>query len=576
MQITKVHIKGFRNFDDVWIYAGNPSLLIGPNDSGKTNFLTTLRLLFDRSYSDMDLDLLDSDYNIYSKAQTVEITAFMENVTEDCLRSVFDGKIKDGNLILQYRKSKESEYELSAGFSDETMVPLQSRTYLRRLNMQYVNTNRDLFSFLRHERKRLLEISRSKLTQEQVKNDEKLRNQIQQGLDVINSEINDLTSISMALESVNDQLQQLSIGNEDQRVRFIASNSDAERLLQNISLAATSGQDYLTIGGDGRNNQIFIATWIAEQKILNEKDHVTFYAIEEPEAHLHPHQQRNLAEYLSSFTDSQVFLTTHSPHIAENFATKQIIRLYQKNKITEASSQQPGSKSNPYIDLGYRLNVMSAEVLFSSGVFLVEGVSEVMLFKALAQELSLDLDRFNISILAVEGVGFKPYIHLLDELSIPWVLRTDNDVFSKNNESYYAGISRALGILEEFGEAFDGDSYIEPWSSTRIPDAAKQKNKMICKKLQDKNIYLSNEDLENDLARSPIGKDLKEYYKVRRVNQVVKKMQQRKAENMFQFLSERQKCLKKLNQSDIVAPLRKLREMVQERMHPQNDNKAHF
>ena len=576
MQITKVHIKGFRNFDDVWIYTGNPSLLIGPNDSGKTNFLTALRLLFDRSYSDMDLDLLDSDYNIYSKAQTVEITVFMENITEDCLRSVFDGKIKDGNLILQYRKNKESEYELSAGFSDETMVPLQSRIYLRRLNMQYVNTNRDLFSFLRHERKRLLEISRSKLTQEQAKNDEKLRNQIQQGLDAINSEINDLTSISMALESVNDQLQQLSIGNEDQRVRFIAGNSDAERLLQNISLAATSGQDYLTIGGDGRNNQIFIATWIAEQKILNEKDHVTFYAIEEPEAHLHPHQQRKLAEYLSSFTNSQVFLTTHSPHIAENFATKQIVRLYQRNKITQASSQQPNSKSNPYIDLGYRLNVMSAEVLFSSGVFLVEGVSEVMLFKALAQELLLDLDRFNISILAVEGVGFKPYIHLLDELSIPWVLRTDNDVFSKNNKSYYAGVSRALGILEESGEVLDGDSYIEPWSSTRIPDAAKQKNEMVCIKLQDKNIYLSNEDLENDLARSPIGKDLKEYYKVRRVNQVVKKMQQRKAENMFQFLSERQKCLKKLNQSDIVAPLRKLKEMVQERMHTQNDNKAHF
>lgn len=246
-------------------------------------------------------------------------------------------------------------------------------------------------------------------------------------------------------------------------------------------MAATSGQDYLTIGGDGRNNQIFIATWIAEQKILNEKDHVTFYAIEEPEAHLHPHQQRKLAEYLSSFTDSQVFLTTHSPHIAENFATKQIIRLHQKNKITKASSQHPGSKSNPYIDLGYRLNIMSAEVLFSSGVFLVEGVSEVMFFKALAQEISLDLDRFNISILAVDGVGFKPYIHLLNELSIPWVLRTDNDVFLKNDEFYYAGISRALGILEEFGEVLDGDTYIGTWSGTRIPDTAKQKMKWCVK-----------------------------------------------------------------------------------------------
>ena len=199
-----------------------------------------------------------------------------------------------------------------------------------------------------------------------------------------------------------------------------------------------------------------------------------------------------------------------------------------------------------------------------------------MFFKALAQEISLDLDRFNISILAVDGVGFKPYIHLLDELSIPWALRTDNDIFFKDNEFYYAGISRALGILEEFGKALDGDTYIEPWSSTRIPDAAKQKNEMVCKKLKDKNIFLSKKDLENDLARSTIGKDLKEYYRVRRVDQVVKKMQQRKAENMFQFLYKKHECLKKLSQSDFILPLLKLRKIVQERTHLQNDNKADF
>lgn len=99
---------------------------------------------------------------------------------------------------------------------------------------------------------------------------------------------------------------------------------------------------------------------------------------------------------------------------------------------------------------------------------------------------------------------------------------------------------------------------------------------MVCKKLQDKNIFLSKKDLENDLARSLIGKDLKEYYKVRRVDQVVKKMQQRKAENMFRFLYEKHKCLRKLNQSDIIVPLLKLRKIVQERTHPQNDNKADF
>ena len=56
------------------------------------------------------------------------------------------------------------------------------------------------------------------------------------------------------------------------------------------------------------------------------------------------------------------------------------------------------------------LNALSAETFFSDGVFLVEGTSEVLFYTALARELKLDLDRHNISILSVEGVGFKPYV----------------------------------------------------------------------------------------------------------------------------------------------------------------------
>ena len=101
--------------------------------------------------------------------------------------------------------------------------------------------------------------------------------------------------INSALDHVNQELDELSIHNEDQNIKFVAGESDADKLLKNLKLAYSSEDHILTLGGDGRNNQIFLATWIAKQNIQKDIDCVTFYAIEEPEAHLHPHQQRKLS-----------------------------------------------------------------------------------------------------------------------------------------------------------------------------------------------------------------------------------------------------------------------------------------
>ena len=45
MQIEKVRIKGFRNFVDEEIVFAQQTLIIGPNDIGKTNLLYALRIL---------------------------------------------------------------------------------------------------------------------------------------------------------------------------------------------------------------------------------------------------------------------------------------------------------------------------------------------------------------------------------------------------------------------------------------------------------------------------------------------------------------------------------------------------
>lgn len=584
MQIDKIHLKGFRNFDNEEIVLQKKTLIIGANDVGKTNLLYALRLLFDKSINEHDLELSDSDYNAYSNASSIEITATLCDVTEDCLLSAFAGAVKDGTLIIRYTNSKGGSYKIFIGYSEDTLYEIPARQYIKRLNMQCVDTNRDLFSFLRREKAKMLQLSKEKATPDATDEDKHTIANIQASLDTINNQISSLHYVSSALENVNSELSDLSIHNEDQLVRFVAGNSAADKILDDLVLAYSSGETPLSIGGDGRNNQIFLATWIAKQRMQENVDHVTIYAIEEPEAHLHPHQQRKLSEYIQKNFSEQIIVTSHSPHIASKFEPGSIVRLYSKNKLTFAACGGCSQAlKTVYSNFGYRLNALSSETFFSDAVFLVEGASEVLFFTALAQEIGVDLDRYNISILSVEGIGFKPYVAICDALSIPWALRTDNDIFSKPTKAptkkYYAGITRAMGIIEQIGDKETG--LLEYWKNFNeknewllnedIPEEAKTLNSYCREHLKQLGIYISDIDLEYDLANSVLRPQLLSFYNKRATSTLVKAMQTKKAENMFSFLIANHSFLSGLKDTAIATPLISLKKLVAERVHP-NEN----
>ena len=56
MRLEKLRIKGFCNFNDTEIVFQEKSLIIGANDVGKTNLIYALRLLFDKTLSERDLE----------------------------------------------------------------------------------------------------------------------------------------------------------------------------------------------------------------------------------------------------------------------------------------------------------------------------------------------------------------------------------------------------------------------------------------------------------------------------------------------------------------------------------------
>ncbi len=153
MQIGWIRIEGFRNYDNETINLADKSLIIGANDVGKTNLIHALRILFDKSLSDKDLELSDSDYNAYTESNRIIITVCIENITEDCLRSIFVGDIKEDTTYIQYVNEKEGDYTIYSGPSEDLLQLKPGRFYIKRLNLEYVNSNRNLFSFIAKNKK---------------------------------------------------------------------------------------------------------------------------------------------------------------------------------------------------------------------------------------------------------------------------------------------------------------------------------------------------------------------------------------------------------------------------------------
>lgn len=69
-------------------------------------------------------------------------------------------------------------------------------------------------------------------------------------------------------------------------------------------------------------------------------------------------------------------------------------------------------------------------------------------------------------------------------------------------------------------------------------------------------------DLEEDLYKSCINSDLKDFYfPCQEDEEIVKDMKKRKASRMYEFLKENKSCLVKLSFDDLALPLLKAKKL---------------
>lgn len=164
----------------------------------------------------------------------------------------------------------------------------------------------------------------------------------------------------------------------------------------------------------GTLNVLYLVLLLEDMYRNKIKTQQIILALEEPEAHVHPHVQRSLFRYFIEASQQEktnsLIVTTHSPHIVSVSPISDIIVLREQDNVgTKPYFVNKNDFSEAeLLDIQRYLDVNRGELIFARSVILVEGATEKFLLPVFAQSMGIDFDHLGISVLSVEGVCKHP------------------------------------------------------------------------------------------------------------------------------------------------------------------------
>jgi putative ATP-dependent endonuclease of OLD family len=212
------------------------------------------------------------------------------------------------------------------------------------------------------------------------------------------------------LKGVRDELEArmsrfVKLGDGDKATSFFASDLTRQHLREVVSLFIATKPDahllpFHRLGTGSLNLLVFaLLTFIAD---LKDKQSAIF-AMEEPEIALPPHTQRRVMRF--ALTEmGQVIATSHSPYVIEQFEPDKIVILERDagGTLTGRPAMKPGLAPK-----GFRKQRRQfAEALLANAVLVLEGGTEVALFREAARILENSLGPAAYLHPDLEGLSF--------------------------------------------------------------------------------------------------------------------------------------------------------------------------
>lgn len=187
-----------------------------------------------------------------------------------------------------------------------------------------------------------------------------------------------------------------------------------------------------TYNGLGYNNLIYMSLLLAKMQADSSITYMkrnakvlTFLAVEECEAHLHPAMQYKFLQFLQDNKANghvrQIFMTTHSTQIASAVKLDDLICLTSPKlgqidvgypRVIYNGNNANDVKSKQYVQRF--LDATKADMFFANRLIFVEGVAEELLLPVFAKYLGKNLTDEHVLVVNMGGRYFNHFLKLFD------------------------------------------------------------------------------------------------------------------------------------------------------------------
>ncbi|MDN7223089.1 AAA family ATPase [Providencia stuartii] len=447
MYIKKVTINNYRNFQSFEALLQKLTIVIGENDTGKTNFFSALSLPLSGNQidfnqkrlniSDINKDSIleffasimdeESEDEQLSKIPKVSVTIEFidpQNSYETALLAkwiVADGGKESYKIRYEFKPKNDNDLleltrKLLAGKAiDEVnwfILPIELYDYqivsvnnekvisfsdLKNVSIHNINAERDDFSESSSMKSNSIF---TKLLMNTLGEEDK-------------SEINTAYSEFFTAIEQTDTFDKIIGNNPDfenyndivEKLECIPNLPNLKNILSNITLRY--GNEFLYQKGLGQRNLIYILILFAYYKSCG--DTFNLCCIEEPEAHLSVNNLRLVRDFIeksssNSSTLVQTIISTHNPTIINKLQISNVLAFTGDKAINLAGAPE---KLVDY--LRKRPNFDILKLLFANKVILVEGTTEEMLISTFLSKEATVLN--DVEVIAI---GQRGYTNFLD------------------------------------------------------------------------------------------------------------------------------------------------------------------